>query len=186
MSTSIQTLTSFTGLSEVELQRRAQELVATGKTKGLSALDAALLASTTGPKQATVDAFGQMGAATQSAHVLEEPAQVMARSANDAGFAAAPVSATPSLTSAASPAVLDKASTSGSTRVQGFMGEALQSLGEFDVGSLSSDVDSSSRNIAFEQLKTQMQRIGQIQQLMSNVLNQTNETAKGAINNMKA
>lgn len=187
MSTSIQSLSTFTGLSEVELQRRAQEMVATGKAKGLSALDAALLASTTGPRQTTVDAFGAMGASTQQAHALEEPAQVVARVANDVGFAASPVATTASLTSANAPAALDKAAASGTDRVKGFLGEnADAGLITIDTTQMSADVDNDSRAVAFEQLKTQMQRMGQIQQLMSNVLNHSNETAKAAINNLKA
>lgn len=182
MSTSIQNLSTFTGLSEVELQRRAQEMVATGKARGLSALDAALLASTTGPKQTTVDAFGAMGASTQQAHALEEPAQVAGRSANDVGFAPAP-STSASLTSSTSPANLDRHAQMAMERVKGFIDNGLITV---DTAALSGDVDDSSRAVAFEQLKTQMQRMGQIQQLMSNVLNHSNETAKAAINNLKA
>ena len=186
MSTSIQNLSTFTGLSEVELQRRAQEMVSTGKAKGLSALDAALLTTTTGPKQSTVDAFGAMGVSAQTAHALEEPAQVAARSANDVGFAAGP-STTASLTSANSPAALDKAAASGGERVKGFLGENLDNgLITVDTDALAGDVDNSSRTLEFEKMKTEMQKMSQIMQLMSNVLNHSHETAKAAINNVKA
>ncbi len=186
MSTSIQNLSTFTGLSEVELQRRAQEMVTTGKAKGLSTLDAALLASTTGPKQTTVEAFGAMAAATQQAHALEEPAQVLARAANDVGFAAAATTSTPSLASANSSAVLDKAATAGAMRVQGFVGENLDSFSPTDLGGVSNEVETNSRNLDFEQLKTQIQRMSQMQQLMSGVLSSTHETMKSTINNLKA
>jgi hypothetical protein len=185
MSTSIQSLSTFTGLSEVELQKRAQEFVAAGKVKGLSALEEALVATTTGPKQSTVEAFGAMTAAsTQSAHALEEPAQVLARGGADAGFAAAP--ATASLVSASSSASLDKAAANGSARVKGF-GEAVsKSVSNDELNIAGGDIDSSSRSLMFEQLKMQMQKMSQIFQLNSNVLSSTHETAKTAINNLKA
>jgi hypothetical protein len=183
MSTSIQNLSTFTGLSEVELQKRAQEFVAAGKVKGLSALEEALVATTTGPKQSTVEAFGAMTAAsTQSAHALEEPAQVLARGGADAGFAAAPATASASLVSASSSASLDKAAANGSARVKGF-GEAVS---KSDLNIAGGDIDSSSRDLLFEQLKMQMQKMSQIFQLNSNVLSSTHETAKTAINNLKA
>lgn len=183
MSTSIQSLSTFTGLSEVELQKRAQEFVAAGKVKGLSALEEALVATTTGPKQSTVEAFGAMTAAsTQSAHALEEPAQVLARGGADAGFAATPATASASLVSASSSASLDKAAANGSARVKGF-GEAV-SKSELNIAG--GDIDTSSRDLLFEQLKMQMQKMNQIFQLNSNVLSSTHETAKTAINNLKA
>jgi hypothetical protein len=183
MSTSIQSLSTFTGLSEVELQKRAQEFVAAGKVKGLSALEEALVATTTGPKQSTVEAFGAMTAAsTQSAHALEEPAQVLTRGGADAGFAAAPATASASLVSASSSASLDKAAANGSARLKGF-GEAVS---KSELNTAGGDIDMSSREMLFEQLKNQMQKMNQIFQLNSNVLSSTHETAKTAINNLKA
>jgi hypothetical protein len=185
MSTSIQSLSTFTGLSEVELQKRAQEFVAAGKVKGLSALEEALVATTTGPKQSTVEAYGAMTAAsTQSAHALEEPAQVLARGGADAGFAAAPATASASLVSASSSASLDKAAANGSARVKGF-GEAL-SKAESELNIAGGDIDTSSRDLVFEQLKMQTQKMSQIFQLNSNVLSSTHENSKTIIGNLKA
>ncbi len=181
----IQTLSSYTGLSEVELQKRAQELSSTGKLKSLSALDAALLAASSGTNQNTVNAFDAMSAGNQEPHALEEPAQVMARATTSSvGFAPATTVSTPSLAAANSPANLDKAATAGLTRIKGFVGEQ-QSLTPADLGGAKSQVDSSSRDIQFEQLKNEMQKMSQIQTLMTNVLSSIHENAKTAINNIR-
>ena len=185
MSASIQTLSTYTGLNEVELQRRAQELASTGKLKNLGALDAALLAASSGTNQSTVNAFESLSAGNQEAHALEEPAQVMARAmTSGAGFAPPTTTSTPSLSAANSPANLDRAATSGMGRVKGFVGEA-QSLTAADLGGAKTEVDTSSRNIQFEQLKNEMQKLSQIQTLMSNVLSSIHENAKTAINNIR-
>ena len=39
IQSSVHTLSTMTGLSETELQRRAQELVSSGRIKGLTALE---------------------------------------------------------------------------------------------------------------------------------------------------
>ena len=199
MSTSIQNLSHMTGMSEVELQRRAQEASSSGKLKGLSALDQQLLAQTTGPQQKTVDAFGAMAAASQEPHVLEEPAQVLGHVAANAGFAPEGT-ANASLVAANSPAVLDRAAQSAQQKMAGFFtvggGEqkgrsAFESMNDMisavgvDIANIQNS-DEGSRDLAFEKLKMSMQRINQGLQLMTNTLSQSNETAKTAINNLKA
>lgn len=185
MSASIQTLARYTGLNEVELQKRAQELASTGKLKSLSALDATLLAATSGTNQNAVNAFDALSTGNQEAHALEEPAAVLGRAASgSAGFAPAVTTSTPSLSAANSPANLDKASATGLGRIKGFVGEQ-QSLTAADLGGAKTEADTSSRNIQFEQLKNEMQKLSQIQTLMSNVLSSIHENAKTAINNIR-
>ena len=185
MSSSIQTLQTYTGMNEVELQRRAQELQSSGKLKSLGALDAALLAATSGTNQNTVNAFDALSAGNAEPHALEEPAQVMARaSTTSAGFAPATTTSTPSLAAANSPANLDKAASAGMGRVKGFVGEQEAAFKE-GLASASTDSASSSRNIEFEKMKMQMQKLSEMQTLMSNVLSSIHENAKAAINNIR-
>jgi hypothetical protein len=204
MSTSIKTLSSFTGMSEVELQRRAQELATAGQIKGLSALEKALLVQTSGPNTKTADAFSAMGAQSQEPHALEEPITTLSRGTAhaDAGFAAAPAQA--SLTSQVAPAVVDAAANAGQKRMGGFFSvsspgqvggakndgktafEAINSMiSEIDIAGIQSG-DEGSRDLAFEKLKLSMQRISQGMQALTNTLNQNHETAKTAINNLRA
>jgi hypothetical protein len=204
MSTSIKTLSSFTGMSEVELQRRAQELASSGQIKGLSALEKALLVQTSGPNTKTADAFSAMGAQNQEPHALEEPITTLSRPAQnvDAGFAATQAQA--SLTSTVAPAAVDAAATAGQARMAGFFSvssagapgankgqgktafEAINSMiSEIDIAGINSG-DEGSRELAFEKLKLSMQRISQGMQALTNTLNQNHETAKTAINNLRA
>ena len=187
MSASVSTLAHMTGLSEAELARRAQDLVATGKIKGLSALDAALLAASTG-MGGTADPFSAGAAQSQKPHMLEEPAQSLSR-ANDQGFAMPPSVATPSLSSPSSPAALDKAAATGSQKIKGFGlldGLERMELAVRDLITNANKAGGESKNILFEQIKMQMQRISEIFQALSNVLSTSNDQAKSAINNIRA
>ncbi len=196
---SIKTLSSFTGMSEVELQRRAGELANAGKLTGLSQLEKALLAQTQGPKQTTQDAYAAMGTGNAEPHVLEEPSQVLGR-AQTASTGFAQTTTAPSLQAPNSPSMLDAAASAGTQRLNGFfsvqkdqkkdgMGSAFdvinRMIGEVDIAAINGS-DAGSRDIAFEQLKLQMQRISQGMTAMSNVLSNTHETAKTAINNIRA
>ena len=185
MSNSISQLSSFTGLSEVELARRAQDLVATGKIKGLNALDAALVDAQAGGAGAA-DPFSAAAAQSKQAHALEEPAHSMTRT-SEKGFAAAPAAA--SLQAPNSPAVLDRAEKTGMAKVRGFgVLEALSGQ-QADMQKLVEQAktgDAASRDLMFEQLKMQMQRISESFQMVSNVLSSENDTAKTAINNLRA
>jgi hypothetical protein len=58
-------------------------------------------------------------------------------------------------------------------------------ISEVDVAGIQGG-DESSRQLAFEKLKLQMQRISQGMQALTNTLNQNHETAKTAINNLRA
>jgi hypothetical protein len=46
--------------------------------------------------------------------------------------------------------------------------------------------DAGSRDLMFEQIKLQMQRISEAYQMISNTMSATNDQAKTAINNLKA
>jgi hypothetical protein len=185
MSTSISQLSTFTGLSETELARRAQDLVSTGKIRGLNALDAALVAAQAGGAGAA-DPFSASAAQSQQPHVIEEPAQSMTRTP-DAGFGAAPASA--SLQAPNSPAVLDRAEKTGMAKIRGF-GVLEAMAGQQDemkkLVEQARTGDPASRDLMFEQLKMQMQRMSESFQMISNVLATENEKARTAINNLKA
>jgi hypothetical protein len=197
INSSVQTLSTMTGMSEVELQKRAQEMVAAGKVKGLSALEQQLVVQTTGPKQSTVEAFQAMGVGNAEPHALEEPAQVLGHLQTEAGFAPSPATTTAGMTSQMSPAALDAAAAAGQQRMSGFftvgkkdgLGSAFESINkmisEVDIAGIQGG-DEGSRELAFEKLKLQMQRISQGMQALTNTLNQNHETAKTAINNLRA
>jgi hypothetical protein len=186
MSTSISQLSSFTGLSETELARRAQDLVSTGRIRGLNALDAALVEAQAGGAGAA-DPFSAAAAASKQPHVLEEPATSLTKTA-EKGFAAAP--ATASLQAANAPAVLDRAAQTGSQKIKGF--GVFDMLGAQEAGlqqmvlAAQNGGDTASRELMFEQIKLQMQRISEAYQMISNTMSATNDQAKTAINNLKA
>lgn len=188
MSLSIQNLSTFTGLSETELAKRAQDMVAAGKLTGLKALDAALVQGAMSTNQGAAAAMTAGGAQSAKPHVLEEPQQVLAHSiaSQGDGFASAASVATPSLASAASSASLDKAAASGTAKVKGMVTGVAdllsQQMGEVELQAKGAD----SSTIAFEKLKIQMQRISEAFQMVTNVLNQTNDTSKSIINNVRA
>ncbi len=190
MSTSIQNLSSFTGLSEVELAKRAQDLVSTGKINSLNLLDAQLLASMSGGNANAQDAISTTAAATKQAHVMEEPAQTLARTTSDAGFSGAIAVSTPSLAAANSPGQMDKAASTGGQKMKGFMNESrsiVDSLAnsEADILKSSTTDDGTSRDAKFEKIKLQMQRMSEIFTALSNVLSSINETQKTAISNIR-
>jgi hypothetical protein len=186
MSNSISQLSSFTGLSETELARRAQDLLSTGKIKGLNALDAALVAAQAGGA-GNADPFSAAAAASQQPHVLEEPASSMMRTLHR-GFAEAPASA--SVQAANAPAVLDRAAQTGNRKIKGFgvfeiMGAQQANLQQMMLDAQNGG-DAQSRDLMFEQIKMQMQRISESFQMIGNVIAANNDQAKAAINNLKA
>jgi hypothetical protein len=196
IQSSVHTLSTMTGLSEAELQRRAQELVSSGRIKGLTALEQQLVAQTTGPKQSTVEAFQAMGVGNAEPHALEEPAQVLGQLQTEGGFAPSPKATTAGMTAQTSPAALDAAAAAGQARMTGFftVGKNAGAGSAFDaINRMIAEVklpgtggDETSRNMALEQLKIQMNRIQESMNLLSNTLSQANETAKSAINNLRA
>jgi hypothetical protein len=199
INANVQTLSTMTGMSEVELQKRAQEMVAAGKVKGLTALEQQLVVQTTGPKQSTVEAFQAMGVGNAEPHALEEPAQVLGHVTSEAGFAPSAQTTSAGMTAATSPAALDAAAAAGQQRMTGFFSVSVpgqkQSGGSaFDaINKMIADVklpgmggDEQSRTLAMEQLKIQMNRIQESMNLLTNTLSQANETAKTAINNLRA
>jgi hypothetical protein len=190
VSNSIANLSSFTGLSEVELAKRAQDLVATGKIKSLNTLDAQLLASMSGGNQSAQDAISATAAQTKQAHVIEEPAQTLARTTSDAGFAAQPMVSTPDLAAQNSPGQLDKAANGAGVKIKGFVKQGssiVDSLAgtEQEILKTSQADDGTSRELKFEQLKMQMQRMSEIFTALTNVLSNINDTQKAAINNIR-
>ncbi len=117
---SLNHLKNMTGLSEAELQRRAEQMVdvKTGKIAALSALDAALVQSSMG-QTATMASFTAAGSASLDVHTIEDPAHAFTHSQPFAGFAPEPPPA---------PAIggpqgqLEKASRAGGKKITGFCG----------------------------------------------------------------
>ena len=60
------------------------------------------------------------------------------------------------------------------------------STSKLDTTAASSEVDASSRNIQFELMKNEIQKMAQIETAMSNVIATMNEQANTAIRNTKA
>lgn len=195
MSNSIANLSSFTGLSEVELAKRANDLVASGKIKSLNTLDAQLLASMSGGNSNAQEAISATAAATKQAHVLEEPAATLGRMTGQAagrdGFAPPVVTATPDLAAQNSPAVMDRAAAAGGQKVKQFASSGSSLIDAMNreqhaiLDSITTGGDKESRDIQFEQIKMQTQRMSELFQTLSNILGNLNDTAKSAINNIR-
>jgi hypothetical protein len=186
---SVRLLSTLSKLPEAELARRLDQLKdpTTGKVKALATLEAALVASTGGMKQATLDAYGALSTRAQTPHVIEEPDKAFTRASPTAGYAAA--TAEPP-----SPQVknlLEKAGLNGVKRAQqsGLLDEgALKGAMNGFPGAkpVPGSPEADLRQIHFEQLKDEMNKITQAQQMMTNVLNTMHEQAMTAIRNSKA
>jgi hypothetical protein len=111
-------LSNMSGLSEAELQRRAESLVnvGTGKIDALSALDAALAGLTTLDKP-SMESFTAAGSASLDVHAIDDPVQAYTQQKAMAGFAPEGVQA-PSLGGPA--AMLEKMGKSGASKMNGF------------------------------------------------------------------
>jgi hypothetical protein len=194
---SIGSLAQHTGLSEAELQRQAEQLVdvKTGKIRALSALDAALLVSQTGVNQGTAQSFEALAAASQQAHVMESPVQAFTRTASNANALAGYAETPPEKPTPNLGQVLDRAGKVGTSRLGGLLKES-ELTGDAPVqtpGPTTSDtqgatgkVDQLSRDLQFEQLKNEMQKMASAQQCISNVIATMNDEAMTAIRNAKA
>lgn len=264
----LQNLAHMTGLSEAELQRRAEQLVdiKTGKIRGLSALDAALVDAAIADGKAP--AF--QAVATADPHAIDEPTHAYTHGVPMAGFAPE----APQPPSIGGPlAQLERQAKTGAHKIEGFCGgyappapppapppRAISnpespsapgspsapevpappavtapppaappppaagdrppatggrvgtgplttsssggarkgfvdapSAGGVHVGPSSADtaaasgqVDSLSRDMQFELIKNEIQKMSQIQQAMSNVVSTMSDEAQVAIRNTKA
>ena len=184
----VRLLSSMSKLPEAELQRRLESLKdpRTGKVNALSTLDAALVGSAGGMKQTTIDAYDAMQARAQTSHVIEQPTQAYTRAAPAAGYAPGDdVKPTPQLGN-----LLASAGKEAAKRAQ----SSGMLDGGFDAGSftlpdmpaMQSTMDSDSRQMLFEQLKNEMNKISQAAQMMTNTMNAMHEQAMTAIRNSKA
>ncbi len=179
----VRLLSSMSKLPEAELTRRLEQLKdpATGKVRGLSTLQAALVQSAGGMKQATLDAYGSLSTRAQTSHVIEDPAQAFTRATSSSSGYAAGVLAqnTPSLKN-----TLDAAGKSAAKRAQG--SALLDAPKASDIAKQEGQMDADSRQMLFEQLKNEMNKISQATQMMTNTLNAMHEQAMAAIRNSKA
>lgn len=183
----VRLLSSMSKLPEAELTRRLEQLKdpQTGKVRGLGALQAALVQSAGGMKQATLDAYGSLSTRAQTSHVIEDPAQAFTRAtASSSGYAAGvEAQNTPSLKNA-----LDAAGKSAAKRAQGsaLLDPSLDAPKASDIAKQEGQMDADSRQMLFEQLKNEMNKISQATQMMTNTLNAMHEQAMAAIRNSKA
>src|SRR5690606_26755420 len=85
-------LSSMSRIPESELARRVEQMKdpSTGKVRGLSTLEAALVQSAGGMKQSTLAAYDSLSTRAQTSHVIEEPSQAFTRAQSQAGYAQAP------------------------------------------------------------------------------------------------
>lgn len=184
----VRLLSSMSKLPEAELQKRLEQLKdpRTGKVRALSTLDAALVGSAGGMKQTTIDAYDAMQARAQTSHVIEQPTQAFTRGAPASGYAAGDeVKNTPqlgNLLATAGKSAAKRAQTSGALD-GGFDANQLTLP---DMPEMQTTMDSDSRQMMFEQLKNQMNKIQQSFQLMTNTLQTMHEQAMTAIRNSKA
>lgn len=211
MANSISSLSTFTGLSETELAKRAQEMVdGSGKIRGLSALDAALVAASAGgAPQGGSAVLDAAAAATYVPHTMEEPIHTVNYPSSGNGVASDNVSPMAPVT----PEVLDRAAKNVVKRMQalatpvaasGITGATVTggagakptvtgsaatdtSTGSpVDGGGGSSSFQPDSSNLMFEQLKLQVQRQSEIHNAITNVLSAMHGQAMEAVRNVKA
>lgn len=176
-------LSTFTGLSEAELQRRADSMgaVATHRVQVLSSLDAALAQGSTSSAAAAQDAYAALSATSLQPHAIEDPVHAYARSDDASGFA-------PSERVPASAGDLDKAARRALVKLSGFTTttDTDSTTTSTTTSETSETTDSTdSTNIEFEQLKNEMNKLSQIQTAMSAVLSATHTSAMTIINNIK-
>lgn len=178
----VRLLSSMSRLPEAELKQRLEQLKdpSTGKVRALSHLDAALVGATGGMKQTTIDAYDAMQARAQTSHVIEQPTQAFTRAAPAAGYAAGEeIKNTPQLGN-----MLASAGKSAAKRAQA--AGAFLELESDKLKNMEQTYDSDSRQMMFEQLKNEMNKISQAFQLMTNTLQAMHEQAMTAIRNSKA
>jgi len=190
-------LSSMTKLPEAELSERLQALKdpKTGAVKGLRALDAALATAGTGSAPSAAEAFTPGGSRSQTAHVIEAPADAFMRTHVPAGYA-------PGEDMGRVPSVkgfLEKASAGGVKRAQsagvgnmdavaaGFQRMMTDTAAKIRATkNAPNDGSEMSKQLQFEQIKQQMQKISEIQDMLSNVLKLMHEQGMTAIRNAKA
>jgi hypothetical protein len=188
----------MTKLPEAELQKRVQQLrdPKTGGIRGLKALDAALATAGAAVGGANADAFTAAGSRSQTTHVIETPVDAFSRGVIAKGYAPGEdMGRVPSVKS-----FLEKASDLGVKRAQSasfsnldgvaasynqLVQGAAQKMKDIKSGPKPGE-EGMSRELQFEMIKQQMQKISQIQDMLSNVLKMMNEQGMAAIRNSKA
>lgn len=183
----VRLLSSMSKLPEAELQKRLESLKdpRTGKVRALSTLDAALVGSAGGMKQTTIDAYDAMQARAQTSHVIEQPTQAYTRGTPASGYAQGDdVKPTPQLGNLLAGAGKEAAKRAQSSGMLG--GFDADTLKLPDMPEMQTEMDSDSRQMMFEQLKNQMNKISQAFQMMTNTLQAMHEQAMTAIRNAKA
>lgn len=188
----VRLLSSMSKLPEAELARRLDQLKdpSTGKVRGLSALDAALAGSAAGVKQTTLDAYDALSSRAQTSHVIEDPSHAVVRASVTTGYADNAVEkASPQMKN-----VLDAASKSGVKRAQqsgllnddGLDPSVLRLPDQRPSSNAGEPADADSRQMLFEQMKNEMNKISQITQMITNTMNTMHDQAMAAIRNSKA
>ena len=190
-------LSQMTNLPQAELSKAVQNLKdpKTGTISGLRQLDAALAAAGTGSAPTAAEAYTPAGSRSQTSHVIEDPAAAFTRTHVPTGYAPGEdMGRVPSVA-----AFLEKTSDAGVKRAQsagvtnmdavaaGFQ-RMMQTTKQKiqDASGKGKPQDEMSKQLQFEQIKMQMQKISEIQDMLSNVLKMMNEQAMTAIRNAKA
>jgi hypothetical protein len=199
MNNPVGLLSSMTNLPQAELRQRVQQMAdpKTGSIRGLKALDAALASADAGTTAKKADAYTAGGSQSQTAHVMQTPADAFMRPNIPKGYA-------PGEDMGQVPSVgryLEKMSEPGKERAttmsaMGFtddvaagfsqmMGDVAQKMQDFKKGPKPGE-DQTSRQMQFEIIKQQMQKISQISQALTNTLNMMHQAGMAAIRNTRA
>lgn len=186
-------------LPEAELQQRIQQMrdPKSGAVNALKALDAALATAGMGAGKAQADNFTAAGSKSQTTHVYDTPDEAFMRPHIPEGYA--PGEDTGRIASVK--AFLETTSKTGLKRAMslgnsGFIDSLAGGYSEMvaDVASKMKDFkkgpkpgeDETSRQMQFEMIKQQMQKISQIETMLTNTLKMMHEQGMQAIRNTRA
>lgn len=181
-------LATRAGVAPEELAAAARALVNGSNTgvNALSSLDAALVEASAGARTSTLSSFQSMTQTTNTETHIVEKASTAYKRAPSAGFAESGfVAGSPS------PSALAQSGSAAAERIKAhpyFSAQASTSTAtaDGDLGATQTELDSDSRQLQFEKLKNEMNKISQMTTMLTNVLKSMNDMAMSAIRNIKA
>ena len=196
-------LSAMTGVSQKDLLQQAEKMVAgskAGNVASLSSLDAALASASVGSAASTERSFAAMTQtrATET-HIFESADMALGRVADSSGFKADTAASAPPTQSALAKmgqSAVDRMKGSEMFQAKGLidgaLGDAFTSV-ENEVGQKIKDydqdkgqMDPESRQLQFEKLKQEMQKISQLTTTLTNILKTMHDTAMSAVRNIRA
>lgn len=196
-------LSAMTGVSQNELLQQAEKMVAgakAGNVTSLSSLDAALASASVGSAATTERSFAAMTQtrATET-HIFESAEAALARVPDASGFTAGPAATSPPTLDALAKkgqSAIDRMNSSPMFSASGIMDSGIgESFSDFensvaqkikDYDKNKGDMDADSRQLQFELLKQDMQKITQMTQALTNVLKTMHDQAMTAARNIRA